>query len=173
MPFPRHEVLQWLLLTLFKGTRKAVKVAQTTGTQFPTLVRYRQAVQEDGCFTSKPRAPQRGISRISFSPFTDQANFNSSHWFCGYYSPASADSLCHSHVHTTVTEVAERLPGFWETLAPAYLNSLGKTATCVVCFTLNYSLSIQAENSAVHLAGRGPCNLAAYTFVRMLTARAV
>lgn len=38
------EVLQYLLLTPFKGTRKAIKVAQATETQFPTLVRYRQAV---------------------------------------------------------------------------------------------------------------------------------
>lgn len=63
------------------------------------------------------------------------SQINSSHWFCGFCSSASTASPCCTHGHAVLKSQPD-LQLFGKR-APAYLNSLGKTATRVVCVSLS------------------------------------
>ena len=91
------------------------------------------AGEEHGYFTSKLRAPQPEASSTSFSPFTYQASLIAPMGFAGI---ALQQALpAHAAVAHTAHQSHRHFQPFGK-LAPAYLNSLGKTAICVVSLSI-------------------------------------
>lgn len=104
-----------------------------------------------------------------FSPSMYQVNLTAPAGFGGVLSSGRCQLMPQSRTHHPAA--TDGPPAFGKR-APTYLNT-GEKCYLHGMFTLSESLRAQAERSAELLAGTGPCNLAAYTFARVLTARAL